>query len=294
MLLENKFLQLFFYTKFTFYFSDPKLLTVRKISTLSNLLFFSISLFLISACQKEPSADTPPEIKCQIDKTYYFNLLGTIADSLLYTYTGNKLTKISNADGYYTFEYSNDKITKRNYYETGFPGLAGYDIATYNIDGTLATIKSYLDYTGQLSQYSQYDFSYTNGKLIKFDSKEYDYDTNQLELYESTTYSYMGNNITKAILTDYSISGGDVDTYDYSYDSNENYFAKNNALLTDLFFFEDPDGSMLPLLISSNNVINANDGYDDYPVSYKLDSKNNLYEFYTDGRLDSRYLYNCR
>lgn len=267
---------------------------MRKISALSYLLFLTIPLLLISSCQKEPSLDMPAETNCRLAKAYYFNLLGDITDSLAYTYTGDTLTKISNSEAYFTFEYLNNKIVKRNYYETGSAGLAGYDIAVYNTDGTLATIKSYIDYTGQFSQYSQYDFSYENGKLVKFDVKEYDYSTSQLELSESSTYTYTGNNITKAVVTDYTVPVSDVDTYNYSYDSNENYFAKNNALLTDLLFFEDPDGSMLPLVISSNNITKVYDGYDEYPVSYKLDSKNNFYEFYTAGGLDSRYLYDCK
>jgi len=266
---------------------------VRKFSTLSYLLLFTISSFLISSCQKEPSVDTPPETGCRLAKTYYFNKIGTVVDSLEYTYTGDKLTKASNPYGYFTMEYTNDKITKINYYEPGYTGLEEYYIVAYNADGSMASIKKH--YTGGASPllYSQYDFSYSAGKLVKFDFKESDYNTGQLELIESTTYSYTGNNITRAVETEYRTVGDYIETFDFSYDNNENYFAKNSALLTDFLFFQGPDGVMLPFIVSSNNVTKVYDGYDEYPISYKLDSKNNLFEFNTDG-VDSRYLYNCK
>lgn len=266
---------------------------MRKISAATFLLFFAFAMLLLSSCQKEPSTNNSSE-SCLLVKTHYFNYAGSLADSLEYTYNNNKLTKASNADGYITFEYTNDKITKRNFYTTGVPESDAYDIATYNADGTLAIIKSYFEFNGQIIQSEQYEFSYANGKLVNFDLKEYDYSTSQLELSESSTYTYTGNNITKAIVTDFTISGGDVGTYNYSYDSNENYFAKNNALLTDYMFFEAPDGSTLPLVISTNNVKNVFDDSGEFPISYKLDSKNNFHEFYLDGELASRYFYDCK
>ena len=265
---------------------------MRKVSALLYLLAFTVPLLVIS-CQKGPD-DTVPEENCRVSKAYYFNLNGDIADSMVYTYTGDTLTKISNADGYFTFEYSNNKITKRNYFESGYPDVVAYDIFSYNTDGTIATIKTYEDFLGQVTQFLQHDFEYAGGKLTRFELQEYSFNSNQLELHESTAYTYTGNNITKAVFTDHSINGTLEYTYTYSYDNNENYFTRNKVLLADAFFFEGLDGTTIPLLKSANNATSANDGYEDYPITYKLNGQKNLFEFYTGGDIDSRYLYECK
>jgi hypothetical protein len=225
-------------------------------------------------------------------KTHYFNYGGSLADSLEYTYTNNKLTKASNADGYVTFEYTNDKITRRNSYATGSVDLDGYDIATYNTDGTLATIKSYFDFNGQIILACQYEFNYANSKPVKFDVKNYNHITSQFELYESTTYTYTGNNITQSICT--TTGTTEIDTFNYSHDNNENYLAKTNALFTDLAFIDGLNGEIIPLLLSTNNVTKIFEGNDEYLLTYKLDSKSNFFEWHLDGDLASRYFYDCK
>jgi hypothetical protein len=57
---------------------------------------------------------------------------------------------------------------------------------------------------------------------------------------------------------------------------------------------EEIDGSTLPLIFSKNNVIRVLDDPDEIPITYNLDSKNNFYEFYIDGELASRFLYDCK
>ena len=266
---------------------------MRKISTISYLLLSSFSLFLISSCQKEPSSDTLPEINCLLEKAYYYDDTGTVADSMAYTYTNNKVIKVSNADGYITLEYTNEKVSKRNFYSTGFPDSHAYDVVTYNADGTLATIKTYFDFNGQVIQFEQYEFSYTNGKLVKLDIKEYDPDTSQFELYETTTYTYTGDNITQSITNDRD-AGTPDEIFHYSHDNNENYFIKSNALFTDFAFVDGLQGSSIPLLISANNVTRVFDDTDELLLNYKLDSKNNFYEWYFDDVLASRYFYDCK
>ena len=269
-----------------------KLPVVRKISALLYLLLCSSALFLTSSCQKGPSIDTPPETNCLLVKTHYFNYGGSLADSLEYTYANNKLTKASNADGYITFEYTNDKITRRNSYATGSADPDGYDIATYNTDGSLGIIKTYFEFNGQIIPFEQYEFNYTNGKLVKFDVKDYNVNTSQFELNESTTYTYTGNNITQSVRTNTGYP--EIDTSNYSHDNNENYLVKINALFADLAFIGGLNGETIPLLLSVNNVTKVFEGNDEYLLTYKLDSKNNFFEWYLDGDLASRYFYDCK
>ncbi|HKZ66556.1 MAG TPA: hypothetical protein VJ111_09390 [Chitinophagaceae bacterium] len=265
---------------------------MRKTSALSYLLLSSLAVFLISSCQKEPSTDSSPETNCLLVKTHYFDYVGALADSLEYTYINDKLMKASNVGGYITFEYTNEKITKRNYYATGSTDLDAYDIATYNTDGSLAIIKSYFNFNGQIMPSEQYEFNYANGKLVKFELKDYNSNTSQFELNESTTYTYTGNNITQSV----SITAGtsEIDTSNYSHDDNENYLVKINALFADLAFVGGLNGETIPLLLSVNNVTKVFEGNDEYLLTYKLDSKNNFFEWHLDGDLASRYFYDCK
>ncbi|MEP7374385.1 MAG: hypothetical protein ABI675_13410 [Chitinophagaceae bacterium] len=155
-------------------------------------------------------------------------------------------------------------------------------------------IKSYSEVSGQLILYSQYEFYYSNSKLKRFDKKQYDFNTGQIELLESSTYTYTGNNITGSVNTDFFMGAPDTVIYKYSFDNNDNYMAKNYAFFIDYLFLYDIDGSSLPLVFSKNNVIKVLDDPDEIPVTYNRDSKNNFYEFYLDGELVSRYLYDCK
>jgi hypothetical protein len=201
---------------------------------------------------------------------------------------------MSNADGHIELKYSNSKVSKRTYFESGISSAYAYDIFSYNTDGNVEIIKSYYEENGQFILYYEYGFSYSNGKLTKFDVREYDLNTGNIVLSANSDYVYTGNNISKSVNTDFTIAGSDTVTYVYLYDNNDNYLAKNNALLTDYLFMEEIDGSTLPLIFSKNNVIRVLDDPDEIPITYNLDSKNNFYEFYIDGELASRFLYDCK
>jgi len=122
--------------------------------------------------------------------------------------------------------------------------------------------------------------------------KNYNHITSQFELYESTTYTYTGSNITLSVCT--TTGTTEIDTLNYSHDNNENYLAKTNALFTDFAFFDGLNGEIIPLLLSANNETKVFEGNNEYLSTYKLDSKNNFFEWYLDGDLASRYFYDCK
>ncbi|MEP7374386.1 MAG: hypothetical protein ABI675_13415 [Chitinophagaceae bacterium] len=68
---------------------------------------FIASLFTILSCKKD---DDParPQGNCQLVKAIYFDGNGDPGDSLEYTYTGDLVTQISNADGFGVLEYDNN------------------------------------------------------------------------------------------------------------------------------------------------------------------------------------------
>jgi len=246
------------------------------------------------SCKKNNDSDVNQPLTCILAKAFYFDTSGTISDSIIYTYTGAYITKLANAAGYATLEYTADRVTRRNFYDGNSTTANAYDVAAYNGDGTLSSIKSYIIF-GTAIQYAQYDFTYSGGKLSKLDVQQYDINSSQLELSSSSTFTYSGNNISQSVTTYYDPAGGppDIVTLAYSFDNNENYFVKNNAIFTDYVFVDALDGSIAPLVFSANNVTKVTEGVDETFLDYTLDSNQNFYEFLFDGEKYSRYIYDC-
>jgi hypothetical protein len=257
------------------------------------LLFSLLCLSAIISCKKNDS-DVNQPLTCILAKAFYFDSIGAVSDSVIYTYTGGYITKLSNAAGYAALEYTSDKVSRRNFFNATSTTPDAYDIAAYNNDGTLSSIKSYIVF-GTVVQYAQYDFTYSSGKLSKLEVKQFDIYSNQLELTSISTFTYSGNNISQSVTTYYDPAGGppDISTLSYGFDNNENYFIKNNAIFTDYIFVDAIDGSIVPLLFSANNVTKVTEGTDETPLVYTLDSNQNFYEFLFAGQKYSRYVYDC-
>jgi hypothetical protein len=137
-----------------------------------------------------------------------------------------------------------------------------------------------------------YDFTYTAGKLTRMVEKA---DTSfrgapMINLYEYN-YTYTGNNITTVEQKD--VLNNVTDILSYAYDNKPNYFnKKSGSLFTDLFF-NQLDGSSLPLALSVNNVTKVSFAGGDVLVDYTLDSQSNLKELLFDGTVAIRYFYKC-
>ncbi len=258
-------------------------------------LAFTCAALLILSCKKDNNDNGNPSLTCTLAKAYYFDSAGTISDSIVYTYTGAYITKMENAAGYATLEYTTGKVIKRNFFNLGSTTADAYDVIAYNGDGTISSIKSYIIF-GSAIQYAQYDFTYNGGKLSKLDLKEVDFNSGQLKPSSSSTFTFSGDNISQSVTTYYDDTGAveDVATLTYTFDTNENYFRKNNAIFTDYLFVDALDGTIIPLLLSGNNATKVTEGPDETLLTYTLDSNQNFYEFLFDGAKYARYIYDCR
>ena len=254
-------------------------------------------IFLFS-CQKETDETTSRTTgNCKVEKQYIYDDGGAIYDSAFYTYNGNNITKVENSDGYITFEYSNDKIIKRNVFLPGTTILDAYDVVTYNADGTIEKIEQYDSFTGAMEKDGELIFTYTSGKLTNLKIWE-DYGSGTLELTTEFIYKYTGSNATQ-VVAKYFFQGnaGETHTLNLQFDSMPNYLRKQSPqfLLTDLFQFEF-DGLWLITFTSENNVIkikDANNPSDDILLSYTPDSNGNLSTLAIDGTIGLRYSYEC-
>ena len=188
----------------------------------------------------------------------------------------NKVTKLSVDGGSLTYEYSGDRIIKRNYVQTGSTTPNAYDQISYNSDGTISRIESFENSGGSYQSYWRSDFTYTSGKISKM--TDYDMSMGTADKETEYTYTFTGNNITKVDLTDYTVSPAETESYNFSYDANGNYYKKQNtqAFLVDPFLGAGSDGLFLPIFFSANNVTAISIGTFSIPVNYTLDDKQNL------------------
>lgn len=232
---------------------------------------------LFTACKKDDESGSNATPGCKVNRALLYSGGSSVAlDTSTYTYTGDKLSKITGGGEETSFEYSGDKITKINYLSAGTTTPDEVDQISYNSDGSISKIE-YLDRVSGSSfqAYYRYEFTYTSGKLSKL--TEYEVTNGVPEKTWEYIYTYTGNNITKVDETDYTLTPAETASYSFSYDSNNNYYKKQNiqALLTDPYF-GGADGVFLPVFYSDNNVTSIGSGPGALPISYTTDDKQNL------------------
>ena len=257
-----------------------------------------VGAFVLPSCQKEPDGSvlTPPTPKCQLVRAEYLDGQGGIDDTSGYVYSGDRLTLIKHMNHSNSLEYTNDRISRKNYQNNGSASPDAYDQFTYNPDGTLSKADFFVYGSGMVPVLLiSVEITYSGGKPTKVTEKA---DTSAagtgplVALYEYT-YTYTGNNITRTVVKE--LIGNVSETIDYEYDSNTNFFPKNPpAILTDILF-EDYAGDLLPLVFSANNVTKViQTGGPTVNVSYVTDTNKNLTELRINGIPIVKYYHNCQ
>ena len=247
-----------------------------KITKTLGLVLLS-SVFLFTSCKKDDAA--PTTLTCKVDKAFYYAPNATAPSSTAtYTYNGNKVSKLGIDGDDVVFEYAGENITRRSFMASGSNTTIGYDQIGYNADGTISKIESFgLSNEGTYEAFERVEFTYSAGKLSGLIT--YDLTSGSAQKTLQHAYTYAGNNITGVIETDHSMGAPLSYSYSYTYDSNANYYKKQNAqsLLIDPYL-GGIDGAFLPLFYSANNVTALSSDDDSLPVSYTLDELQNLKE----------------
>ncbi len=262
-----------------------------KTLKISLLFLFTASVFFYG-CKKDKD-DDPAQQTCRVTKVNYFESTGAPLDSAAYTYTGDKVSKVQLSEQNYTLEYNGNNVVKRNIFSSAGATPDAYDQVTYNSDGTINKIESFERVSSNYVLGYRANFTYSGGKLTK--AAFSDINNNTATVYEDYVYTYTGNNITSSLYTDYTGSAPSTQTLTYTFDTNTNYFKKQNSqfLLIDAFF-ADFDGLFLPLAFSENNVISISSAGQSIPLSYTLDSRQNLGDIRLLNQLFARYTYQCQ
>ncbi len=258
------------------------------------LLIFITATTLIFSCKKN---DTESQTTCRATKVNYFQTGSNPIDSAVYTYTGDKVSKVQLSSQNYTIEYTGNNLTKKNYFISAAATPEFYDLISYNTDNTISKVETFSRSSGSTYELVwRVDFAYTGGKLTKVTSNEVN--NNVSSGFDEFTYTYSGNNITSASYRDLTDPSLPAETINYSYDNNPNYLKKQNSqiLLVDAFF-SDLDGLFIPLVVSENNVVSISGAVGSVSVTYEIDNNQNLRDFrIMQGPQQlalSRYTYTC-
>jgi hypothetical protein len=261
-----------------------------------HLILAFLFVFIVS-CQKEPdeSIILQPTTNCQLTKAVIYDETGDLLDTAGYIYTGSKVTKIEKVETYTTFEYSGDKVIRRNHVQRISPLFSTYDNITYNSDGTPAKMETFITASGLPAPFLvlSFEFVYNGGKLTGFLEKaDTTYSGQPLVTFYSYEYTYTGDNITGAIETD--LETGLKETLTYEYTSTANVFKPiANGLFTEVLF-TDLNGQTIPFAVSTNNISSIKVGGDSFPIAYTLDTNKKLSELLIGGVVAARYSYTCK
>lgn len=228
---------------------------------------------------------------CKLTQEYRY-VGGVKDDSVTYTYTGNKATKVQYGGGeYYTLQYNGEYVTRRNNFQSRSSTTpSDFLQVTYNTDNTVQKIESLEKASSGYAVAYRLDFSYTSGKLSKVTG--YDVTNNVATKIEEYTYTYTGENITSAVYKE--IATGDTEAATFTYDNKSNYFKAQNIQLLLIDAFLASDGLSFPLIMSGNNVVGLTISGVPVQITYETDSKQNLTTIKVNNQNALAYTYQCQ
>lgn len=235
-----------------------------KTFTLPALMIAACFLF---SCTKETTPEKPGA-SCQLLRNVRIEE-GMVADSFNYAYNGGgQLVKVSGNNYDYTLMYDGSKVTGRKYYYTGTENLFAQDSVFYNPGGTISEIKR-VDEISRPVQITR--FNYTGNKLTSLS-----YYNKDGELKARYIYTYTINNIT-AINGDESWNGVNRSfNYKMVYDTRPNNVKQGQQALLYDGFLGDHMGLSVIYVLSDNYVKSIEQNGLTVPVSYSVDSNNNI------------------
>jgi hypothetical protein len=260
----------------------------------------AISLLMVVlgfSCQQEIAEIINSVSSCRIDKGYYYGGSGGINDSVLFTYSDNKVIKAEGVDDIVNYTYTGNHITGRRFYEK--PGNLFWSVDSILYDGS-GNITKMINRSYPSSQVfdttlSTYDFSYTAGRLSQVIETE-TIVNNPPDSILYTIHTDASGNLDKITFSDFGFNY--QDSVLYAFDTNPNYF----KIVHPHFFLFDPFFelqvglvSQLPYFYSHNNVINFNVyGAYNNPVVYGVDSANHVTRVDMGGFEYMKYRYSCQ
>lgn len=255
-------------------------------------LLLTVAILFISCFKSE----NPYPSGCKVVKATYYNG-NAIADSSVYTYSGDKVIGLKTDGANYRFLYDTlNLIVRRDFYTVDSVKADKYDTITYNANKTLKRIDTYTNLgSGAYLLSNRIDFVYTaSGKL--FTITTYNMSTGAALKEHNYRYIFDYNNIIAVNHTDFTGTTPTSEVFTYSHDNTSNYFTRqNNQVFLIDPFFNDFDPTLLPFTWNANNITNISNGNNSTMVVLDLDAYHkNLMDVKIKGLLGVHYEYQCQ
>jgi hypothetical protein len=262
---------------------------MRTLRAFGLLLLVAI---LFSSCFKD---ENPFPGQCKVMRATYYNA-GTVADSAIYTYSGDRVVQLKTDLGFYRFFYDTlGLIIKRNLYTVDPVNADKYDTIIYNSNKTIKRIDTYTNLGSAYLLTQRMDFSYTSAAKLS-SIVVFDMSSGTSVKTHSYDYVYNYNNIIAVNHTDYTGTSPVGEVFTFSHDGNSNYYKRQNeqAFIIDPFF-NDFDPTLLPFAWNANNVTSFSSGNNNIMVVLDLDALHkNVMDVKFMGQLAIHYEYQCQ
>ncbi|HUS00818.1 MAG TPA: hypothetical protein VMY77_03785 [Chitinophagaceae bacterium] len=223
-------------------------------------------------------------------KGIYFNPNKNAFDTTQFIYADTLLVRVNEIQNarYYTFEYSNGGIVKRNHFLVNSTESA-YTLFTYDAQGKLTAIEVFDDKNNKSRSYI---LSYSGDKLAKAIEKRHT-SLGTVYVENEYTYTYTGDNISRSTI--FSPVTSQTSVVDYTYDNQENHLSKRkNTLLVEPYFFTK-EGTLYPYFFSRNNLLTV--VFNGVPSGgihkWVTNPSGYLTEILVDNKSTVKYEYNC-
>jgi hypothetical protein len=232
----------------------------------------------------------------QVDKEYLYNdQSGAVENTLTYTYSDSKVSKISSAgadNNYYTFEYTGPSLHKKNFFATSTATAADeYLLFNYNTDQTVASIEHYTRSGSSYLKDRLQSFTYAAGKLTQVAVSEL-VNGNMAETIVHT-YTYTGANITAADIVDHRDPQA-AEHITFTYDNQPVFVPQllgRQVLFIDPAFDVEEDVSGIPATFSANNITGVSANGRTIPVAYVLEEHQRLGQLKVNNKTAVSYHY---
>jgi hypothetical protein len=233
------------------------------------VLLLSVVSLVIASCSSDadslpvivPLADSVVDTNGILVKKQEYTDTGFPTEIYNYTYSGNKLVKITDQDGGYSnVTYTGDLITKIEHYDNG-NGLIANEIFTYTASNKMLT-NTYKDFDANIG--TKYTYTYNSDGTVSYDYYFGD-STTQTTSNGSYKMFFLNNEVIK--MEHYSQTGVLTKTDTFTYDGKNNPF-KNITGWAELGYNQGETGSAFQNLVNNNN---PNEMYTNF---YTYDSNN--------------------
>lgn len=265
---------------------------MRPCPYLKQAALLLLPVIIVTSCQKELH-NPDPTVTCTLSKITYYDTSG-VADSAALLYSNGRIGRINAVDYFYTFRYTDSRVSRIEYYENNGSSLGLFDSVVYDGTGAIQSVIFYSAGFGPYLPIGGYDlFFNSDGSLSKVIEK-YMSGTpgNLIDTYEYT-YTWSQGNITEVASKDLILSF--TDTLHYAFDNNTNYYKRfpTEFIFADTYLFGITGfrfGAFVPFLYSQNNVVKL----ETLPVSYETDDRGNFSQLKVSSTTLAAYQYTCQ